>query len=193
MPINKVLVLTNIIYFSLMIIVVVSNYLIVGSGLSAFTCFLKKANTKVLASVDNKKIKIEKSYKFYECNKIGGCSVGNVTVTGGGDLKAKYVIHAVGPQWDEGEEDNKLKNATINSLKRAKELQLTAIAFPALSTGVLGFPMDRAASIRLRTICGYLKGATCIKYVVLVLFNKKGFNIFKKLLMSTDTWSIDSL
>ena len=62
-----------------MIVVVVSNYLIVGSGLSAFTCFLKKANTKVLASVDNKKIKIEKSYKFYECNKIGG----NTNIWGG--------------------------------------------------------------------------------------------------------------
>ena len=63
-----------------MIVVVVSNYLIVGSGLSAFTCFLKKANTKVLASIfDNKKTKIEKSYKFYECNKIGG----NTNIWGG--------------------------------------------------------------------------------------------------------------
>ena len=63
-----------------MIIVVVSNYLIVGSGLSAFTCFLKKANTKVLATIfDNKKTKIEKSYKFYECNKLGG----NTNIWGG--------------------------------------------------------------------------------------------------------------
>ena len=114
-----------------------------------------------------------------ECNKIGGCPVGDASVTGGGNLKAKYVIHAVGPQWGEGGEDKKLKNATINSLKRAEELKLTSIAFPALSTGIFGFPMDRAASITLRAICDYLKGATCIKHVILVLFDSNGFGLFK--------------
>ena len=128
-----------------------------------------------------------------ECNKIGGCSVGNASVTGGGSLKAKYVIHAVGPQWGEGSGDEKLKNATINSLKRAEELKLNSITFPALSTGIFGFPLDRAASIMLRAICGYLKGATCIKHVVLALFDNNGFNIFKKNLMSIDKESIDSL
>ena len=122
-----------------------------------------------------------------ECNKIGGCSVGDASVTGGGNLKAKYVIHAVGPQWGEGGEDEKLKNATINSLKRAEELKLTSIAFPALSTGIFGFPMDRAASITLRAICDYLKGATCIKRVILVLFDSNGFGLFKKFLKSINT------
>ena len=123
-----------------------------------------------------------------ECNKIGGCPVGDASVTGGGNLKAKYVIHAVGPQWGEGgDEDKKLKNATINSLKRAEELKLTSIAFPALSTGIFGFPMDRAASITLRAICDYLKGATCIKRVILVLFDSNGFGLFKKFLKSINT------
>ena len=122
-----------------------------------------------------------------ECNKIGGCQVGDASVTGGGNLKAKYVIHAVGPQWGEGGEDKKLKNATINSLKRAEELKLTSIAFPALSTGIFGFPMDRAASITLRAICDYLKGATCIKRVILVLFDSNGFGLFKKFLKSINT------
>ena len=122
-----------------------------------------------------------------ECNKIGGCSVGDASVTGGGNLKAKYVIHAVGPQWGEGGEDKKLKNATINSLKRAEELKLTSIAFPALSTGIFGFPMDRAASITLRAICDYLKGATCIKRVILVLFDSNGFGLFKNFLKSINT------
>ena len=122
-----------------------------------------------------------------ECNKIGGCPVGDASVTGGGNLKAKYVIHAVGPQWGEGGEDKKLKNATINSLKRAEELKLTSIAFPALSTGIFGFPMDRAASITLRAICDYLKGATCIKRVILVLFDSNGFGLFKKFLKSINT------
>ena len=122
-----------------------------------------------------------------ECNKIGGCPVGDASVTGGGNLKAKYVIHAVGPQWGEGGEDKKLKNATINSLKRAEELKLTSIAFPALSTGIFGFPMDRAASITLRAICDYLKGATFIKRVILVLFDSNGFGLFKKFLKSINT------
>ena len=122
-----------------------------------------------------------------ECNKIGGCPVGDASVTGGGNLKAKYVIHAVGPQWGEGGEDKKLKNATINSLKRAEELKLTSIAFPALSTGIFGFPMDRAASITLRAICDYLKGATCIKRVILVLFDSNGFCLFKNFLKSINT------
>ena len=122
-----------------------------------------------------------------ECNKIGGCPVGDASVTSGGNLKAKYVIHAVGPQWGEGGEDKKLKNATINSLKRAEELKLTSIAFPALSTGIFGFPMDRAASITLRAICDYLKGATCIKRVILVLFDSNGFGLFKKFLKSINT------
>ena len=122
-----------------------------------------------------------------ECNKIGGCPVGDASVTGGGNLKAKYVIHAVGPQWGEGGEDEKLKNATINSLKRAEELKLNSITFPALSTGIFGFPMDRAASITLRAICDYLKGATCIKRVILVLFDSNGFGLFKKFLKSINT------
>ena len=128
-----------------------------------------------------------------ESNKIGGCSVGDAVVTGGGRLKAKHVIHAVGPQWGEGGDDNKLKNATVNSLQRAEELKLISITFPALSTGIFGFPMDRAASIMLRTICDYLKGITCIKHVVLVLFDSNGFDQFKKFLKSIDTRSIDSL
>ena len=119
-----------------------------------------------------------------ECNKIGGCPVGDASVTGGGNLKAKYVIHAVGPQWGEGGEDEKLKNATINSLKRAEELKLNSITFPALSTGIFGFPMDRATRIMLKAICSYLEGATCIKHVVLALFDNNGFNIFKKFLTS---------
>lgn len=122
-----------------------------------------------------------------ECNKIGGCSVGEAAVTGGGNLKAKYIIHAVGPQWGEGNEDDKLKNATINSLKRAEELHVTSLTFPALSTGVFGFPIDRAARIILRAICDYLKGNTCIQRVVLALFDSKGFDVFRKALESINT------
>ena len=75
-----------------------------------------------------------------ECNRIGPIRVGEAVVTGGGNLKASYVIHAVGPVYGEGDEDEKLRNATLNSLKRATEKGMKSIAFPAISTGIFGFP-----------------------------------------------------
>ena len=84
-----------------------------------------------------------------ECNRIGGTFVGGAVITSGGNLKAKYVIHAVGPQMGEGDEDNKLKNATVNSLKVADENNTRSIAFPAISTGICGFPIKRCAEIMI--------------------------------------------
>ncbi|MCL0087729.1 macro domain-containing protein, partial [Dehalococcoidia bacterium] len=100
--------------------------------------------------------------------------------TGGGNLKAKYVIHAVGPRMGEGDEDEKLRNATLNSLKLADENNLTSIAFPAISTGIFGFPMDRAARIMLNTAINYLKGETNLKKVIFCLFGKDSLNVFEK-------------
>lgn len=77
-----------------------------------------------------------------QCDKIGGTFVGGAVVTGGGNLKAKYVIHAVGPRMGEGNEDEKLKNATLNSLKLADEKGIKSISFPAISTGIFGFPIQ---------------------------------------------------
>ncbi|KMP12657.1 hypothetical protein UR09_00705 [Candidatus Nitromaritima sp. SCGC AAA799-A02] len=119
-----------------------------------------------------------------ECDRIGGCPVGDAVATGGGNLKTRYVIHAVGPQWGEGDEDSKLKNATLNSLERADELKLASITFPALSTGIFGFPIDRAARIMLGAIRDYLAASTGIQHVVLALFDDKGFDVFKKTLRS---------
>jgi len=67
--------------------------------------------------------------------------------TSGGNLPCRYVIHAVGPVWKSGDEDNKLAAAVSGSLRRAEELELTSIAFPAISTGIFGFPKDRAAKV----------------------------------------------
>jgi len=78
--------------------------------------------------------------------------------TKGGNLKAKYVIHAVGPRLGEGDEDEKLRRATLNSLKLADEYGLRSMAFPAVSTGIFGFPKDRCAKIMLSTTIEYLKG-----------------------------------
>jgi len=105
-----------------------------------------------------------------ECDKIGGTFVGGAVITTGGNLKARYVIHAVGPRMGERNEDEKLKNATLNSLKIAEQNKLKSVAFPAISTGIFGFPVDRCAQIMLSTTIEYLKGETNIKQVVFCLF-----------------------
>jgi len=114
-----------------------------------------------------------------ECYKIGGTFVGGAVITTGGNLKAKYVIHAVGPRMGEGDEDQKLKNATLNSLKVADENNLKSISFPAISTGIFGFPIDRCAEIMLKTTIDYLQGQTGLEKVVFCLFGRGSYEVFE--------------
>ncbi len=113
-----------------------------------------------------------------ECHKIGKTHVGGAVITTGGNLKAKHVIHAVGPRFGEGNEDEKLRNATLNSLSLANKHQLKSIAFPAISAGIFGFPMDRCANIILSTTIEYLKDKTGLERVVFCLFGEKSFKVF---------------
>jgi O-acetyl-ADP-ribose deacetylase (regulator of RNase III) len=114
-----------------------------------------------------------------ECDKTGGTIVGGAVITTGGNLKAKYVIHAVGPRYGEGDEDRKLKNATLNSLKLADEHSLKSIAFPAVSAGIFGFPKDRCAQIMLSNVIEYLKGSTNLERVVFCLFDSETLHVFE--------------
>jgi O-acetyl-ADP-ribose deacetylase (regulator of RNase III) len=114
-----------------------------------------------------------------ECNKIGGTFVGGAVITTGGNLKAKYVIHAVGPRMGEGNEDEKLKNATLNSLKLADENHLKSISFPAISTGIFGFPIQRCAEIMLKTAIEYLKSQTGLQRIVFCLFGQESYQVFE--------------
>lgn len=113
-----------------------------------------------------------------ECSKIGGTFVGGAVKTCAGNLKAKYVIHTVGPRMGEGNEDEKLKNATLNSLKLADENNLKSISFPAISTGIFGFPVQRCAEIMLQTVIDYLKGQTGLELVAFCLFGKNNYKVF---------------
>lgn len=113
-----------------------------------------------------------------ECNKKGPTFVGGAVITTGGDLKAKHVIHAVGPRMGEGNEDEKLKNATLNSLKVADENNLKSISFPAISTGIFGFPIGRCAEIMLKTTIDYLKGQTGLKKVIFCLYGRDSYEVF---------------
>ena len=119
-----------------------------------------------------------------ECNKIGGTYVGGAVITAGGNLKAKYVIHAVGPRYGEEHEDEKLKDATLNSLILADKSSLKSIAFPAISTGIFGFPKDRCAIIMLSTTIAYLEGVTRLEKVVYCLYDQDTLEIFKNTLQS---------
>jgi O-acetyl-ADP-ribose deacetylase (regulator of RNase III) len=100
-------------------------------------------------------------------------------ITTGGNLKAKYVIHAVGPRMGEGDEDEKLQNATINSLKLADEHQLKSISFPAISTGIFGFPIQQCAEIMLRNTIEYLKGKTSLSKVIFCLYGQGSYKVFE--------------
>ena len=113
-----------------------------------------------------------------ECNKIGGTFVGGAVKTTGGNLKAKYVIHAVGPRMGEGKEDEKLKNATLSLLRLADEEIIKSISLPAISTGVFGFPIQRCAEIMLQTTIEYLKGQTGVEKVIFCLFGRDSYEVF---------------
>jgi len=94
-------------------------------------------------------------------------------------LKAKHVIHAVGPRMGEGNEDRKLKNAALNSLKLADENNIKSIAFPAISAGIFGFPIQRCAEIMLKTTIDYLKGRTGLEKVTFCLFGRANYEVFE--------------
>ncbi len=113
-----------------------------------------------------------------QCNNIGSINVGEAVITTGGNLPTKYVIHAVGPIHGVEHEDEKLKDATLNSLMLADKNNLKSITFPAISTGIFGFPKDRCAIIMLSTTVAYLEGPTKLEKVVFCLYDKKTLEIF---------------
>jgi O-acetyl-ADP-ribose deacetylase (regulator of RNase III) len=115
-----------------------------------------------------------------ECNRIGRTPVGTAVITTGGRLSAKYVIHAVGPRMGEGDEEKKLYSATLSALKLADKHNLNSIAFPAISTGIFGYPVDSCAKVMLSCAISYAKASTNISEIVFCLFGKKTFNIFSE-------------
>jgi O-acetyl-ADP-ribose deacetylase (regulator of RNase III) len=115
-----------------------------------------------------------------ECDRIGSAPVGTAVLTGGGNLPAEFVIHAVGPRFGQGEEDRKLQSAVRASLALADRHGLKSIALPAISTGTFGFPMDRCARILLTEVYRYLQGGTKLERVVVVLHSDEDFETFKR-------------
>lgn len=91
-----------------------------------------------------------------ESDRIGYAPVGTAVITGAGKLPSRFVIHAVGPKMGEGNEDSKLKNALMNSLLLASQKGLRSISFPAISSGIFGFPKDRCAMILVGEAASFL-------------------------------------
>lgn len=117
-----------------------------------------------------------------ECIKIGGCETGEAVITSGGDLRAKYVIHTVGPVYRDGlrNEPKLLTNAYSNSLKLASAKGLKSISFPSISTGAYRYPLEEAAEIALNTAINYLKKHADIELVRFVLFGQKALEVYEK-------------
>lgn len=114
-----------------------------------------------------------------ECNAIGPIEVGEAVITGGGNLNADYVIHAVGPVYGEGDEDIKLANATLNSLKIAQKKKIKSIAFPAISTGIFHFPIKRCAEIMIKVTMDFLRENKDPQEIILCLYGERAYSIFQ--------------
>ncbi|HZX11429.1 MAG TPA: macro domain-containing protein [Acidobacteriota bacterium] len=117
-----------------------------------------------------------------ECNSIGPIEVGEAVITGAGKLKAKYVIHAAGPVYGEGNEDEKLRKATRNSLEIAEKKKLKNIAFPAISAGIFRFPIKRCSEIMIKTCLDFLKKHDYPKEIIFCLYGDKSFSVFEETL-----------
>ena len=115
-----------------------------------------------------------------ECDRIGGTPSGTAVMTAAGNLKAKHVIHAVGPKKGEGEEDKKLASAVRSSLALAERQGMRSIAMPAISSGNFGFPMDRCARIMLTEIQRYIQGGSKLEQVAVCLHGDDAFEAFKR-------------
>jgi len=114
--------------------------------------------------------------------KLGGCKTGEAKISPGFKLPAKYIIHTVGPIWNGGRnnEDKLLANCYINSLKLAVENKIKTIAFPAISTGVYHFPLERATKIAVSEVEKFLEKNESIEKVIFVCFDEETYLTYKK-------------
>ncbi len=115
-----------------------------------------------------------------ECRLLKGCNTGEAKITRGYNLPAKNVIHTVGPIWKGGKnnEDNLLKLCYLNSLRLAKENNLKTIAFPAISTGIYGYPIESATNIALNSILNFIKTDTYFEKIFFACFNNYIYEIY---------------
>jgi O-acetyl-ADP-ribose deacetylase len=117
-----------------------------------------------------------------ESNTIGYVPVGSAAITTGGKLKARLVIHAVGPMMGEGDEDTKLRKAIDSVLALVEERKLKSVSVPAISAGIFGFPKDRCAAILVAETMAFLESnpATTLELIEFCIFDEEAFKFFKR-------------
>lgn len=118
-----------------------------------------------------------------ECRTLNGCATGDAKITKGYRLPAKYVIHTVGPVWHGGKNDEErlLAFCYKRCLTIAKEKNISSIAFPNISTGVYGYPKEKAAVVAVSTVNEFLLENNIPKEVIFACFDEENFNLYKKL------------
>lgn len=119
-----------------------------------------------------------------ECRKLGGCPPGEARMTGGYALKARHVIHTVGPVWRGGTqgEPNLLRSCYENSLKLAAGHRLKSIAFPAISTGIFGYPLDLATQVAVDTARAFAKQPGSLELIRFVCFSARDLEVYRQTL-----------
>jgi O-acetyl-ADP-ribose deacetylase (regulator of RNase III) len=122
-----------------------------------------------------------------ECDEIGSIPIGGAAITGGGKLRAKHVIHAASMQLGGRATSQALRSSTAHSLRIAAENGLTSIAFPAVGTGIAGFPLRECAEIMLRESVKHLNGATSLERVDFILFDAAALKVFQEVFRALQT------
>lgn len=119
-----------------------------------------------------------------ECRELNGCLVGDAKATRAGDLPSRYIIHAVGPRWQGGEQDEPrlLASAYRRSIEEADKLGCHSISFPAISCGIYGYPVTLAAPISVETAIQAAKDSANVRHVRFVIFDEKLFPAFERAL-----------
>ena len=116
-------------------------------------------------------------------SKYKGCPTGSAVITGGGNLKAKYVIHAVGPRYSGSAKDAEvLSGAYQKSLELCTKNKISSVAFPSISTGIYGYPVEKASRIALKTVMDYLRNHPEINLVRFVLFDSRTYQVYEETL-----------
>ena len=120
-----------------------------------------------------------------ECRRLGGCRTGDAKLTLGYNLPARFVIHTVGPVWHGGShgEPDLLTSCYHRSLEIAAEKQLSTIAFPAISTGIYGYPIQQAAEVAIATVRAFTQTPTSLKEVIFCCFSQYDYQVYTDLLL----------
>ncbi|HPQ54743.1 MAG TPA: macro domain-containing protein, partial [Spirochaetota bacterium] len=121
-----------------------------------------------------------------ECRTLGGCLHGEARITAGHNLKARHVIHTPGPVYKGGHKGEReiLRNSYYNSMSLAKDNSLTSISFPAISTGIYGYPKGEACEVAVTTVLDYMKNENFTIDVYFVLFDKESVELYTSFLSS---------